>query len=252
MTLVGKTAVVTGAGSGIGAAVARALARAGAAVLVCGRRIGPLQGVRDEIVRERGTAIAVAADLTQDADLEHVVCEASRSWGGVDVLINNAGVLGVRAPIADYPLKVWDEVLDVNLRTVFRVTKAMLPLMVRGGSIINVSSGVGRVGRAGWGAYAVSKFGVEGLSQVLAEELRPRAIRVNTLNPGGIRTAMRAAACPDEDPTTLPTADAVAPVFVFLASEEAEGITGRAIDAREWLAAGGREPAAERHRRPGV
>ena len=251
MTLAGKTAVVTGGGSGIGAAVARALAREGAAVLVCGRRIAPLQWVRDEIVREGGTAIALAADLTQEMDLDRVVREADRQWGRLDALVNNAGILGVRAPIAEYPLKVWDDVLDVNLRTVFRVTNALLRLMARGGSIINVSSGVGRAGRAGWGAYAVSKFGVEGLSQVLAEELRPRAIRVNTLNPGGTRTAMRAMAYPDEDPTTLPSADAVAPVFVFLASEEAEGITGRAIDAREWLA-GGRELVSERHRRPAL
>ncbi|MBI3607694.1 MAG: SDR family NAD(P)-dependent oxidoreductase [Nitrospirae bacterium] len=251
MILAGKTAVVTGGGSGIGAAVARALAREGAAVLVCGRRIAPLQWVRDEIVREGGTAIALAADLTQEADLNRVVRETDRQWGRLDVLVNNAGILGVRAPIAEYPLKVWDDVLDVNLRTVFRVTKALLPLMTRGGSIINVSSGVGRAGRAGWGAYAVSKFGVEGLSQVLADELRERGIRVNTLNPGGTRTAMRATAYPDEDPTTLPTADAIAPVFVFLASEEAKGVTGRAIDAREWLV-GGREGLLKRHRRPAL
>ena len=120
MRLAGKTAVVTGGGSGIGAAVAHALAREGAAVLVCGRRIVPLELVRDEIAREGGTAIAIATDLTREADLDHMVREASRQCGRVDVLVNNAGILGVRVPIADYPLTIWDEVLDVNLRTVFR------------------------------------------------------------------------------------------------------------------------------------
>jgi NAD(P)-dependent dehydrogenase (short-subunit alcohol dehydrogenase family) len=106
--------------------------------------------------------------------------------------------------------------------------------MRRDGSIINVSSGVGRVGRAGWGAYAVSKFGVEGLSQVLADELRKQSIRVNTVNPGGTRTAMRAAAYPHEDPATLQSPDEVTPIFLYLASDQSAGVTGRAFDARGW------------------
>jgi NAD(P)-dependent dehydrogenase (short-subunit alcohol dehydrogenase family) len=235
--LVGKIAVVTGGGSGIGAAVARAFAREGAEVVICGRRVQALDATRNEIGRLGGTAAAVSADLTRREDVVRLVEAIRARFGRLDVLVNNAGILGAHVPIAEYPEDAWDAVIAANLTAVFRLTKAALPLMPRGGSIINVSSSVGRIGRAGWGAYSVSKFGVEGLSQVLADELRERGIRVNTVNPGGTRTAMRAAAYPDEDPMALPSADDVTPIFVYLASDEAVGVTGRALDARGWTAA---------------
>ncbi|MEO5656353.1 MAG: SDR family NAD(P)-dependent oxidoreductase [Nitrospiria bacterium] len=236
MKLGGKTALVTGGGSGIGAAVARAFAREGAGVVICGRRAQALEATRAAIAGAGGTAVAVPADLTRREDVARLV-EAIRSrFGRVDIVVHNAGILGVHAPIAGYPEDAWDGVIAANLTAVFRLTKAVLPLMPRGGSIINVSSSVGRVGRAGWGAYSVSKFGLEGLSQVLADELRDRAIRVNTVNPGGTRTAMRAAAYPDEDPSTLPAPETVAPVFLFLASDESSGVTGRLLDARGFRA----------------
>jgi NAD(P)-dependent dehydrogenase (short-subunit alcohol dehydrogenase family) len=178
--------------------------------------------------------LAVPADLTQTGDVGRLVDRVRERFGTVGVLVNNAGVLGAHAPIADYPDDEWDAVLAVNLTAVFRVTKSVLPLIPSGGAIINVSSSVGRIGRAGWGAYSVSKFGIEGLSQVLADELRDRGIRVNTVNPGGTRTAMRAAAYPDEDPATLPLPDDVTPIFVYLASDQSAGVTGRAFNAREW------------------
>jgi len=235
--LAGKVALVTGGGSGIGAAVARALAREGAEVVICGRRVQALDATRNEIGRLGGTAAAVPADLTRREDVVRLVEAIRARFGRLDALVNNAGILGAHAPIAEYPEDVWDAVVAANLTAVFRLTKAALPLMPRGGSIINVSSSVGRVGRAGWGAYSVSKFGVEGFSQVLADELRERGIRVNTVNPGGTRTAMRAAAYPDEDPMALPSPDDVTPLFVYLASDEAVGVTGRAFDARDWKAA---------------
>lgn len=235
--LAGKITVVTGGGSGIGAAVARAFAREGAEVAMCGRRAQALEATREAIASAGGTAVAVPADLTRREDVTRLVEAIRERFGRLDVLVNNAGILGVHAPIAEYPEDVWEAVIAANLTAVFQLTKASLPLMARGGSIINVSSSVGRVGRAGWGAYAVSKFGVEGLSQVLADELRERGIRVNTVNPGGTRTAMRATAYPDEDPTTLPSPDDVTPIFVYLASDESLGVTGRAFDARDWNAA---------------
>ena len=235
--LAGKIAVVTGGGSGIGAAVARAFAREGAEVAICGRRAQALDATRDEIDRLGGTAVAVLADLTRREDVARLVEAIRERFGRLDVLVNNAGILGAHAPIAEYHEDVWDAVIAANLTAVFRLTKAALPLVPRGGSIINVSSSVGRIGRAGWGAYSVSKFGVEGFSQVLADELRGRGIRVNTVNPGGTRTAMRAAAYPGEDPLALPSPDDVTSVFVYLASDEAVGVTGRAFDARGWKSA---------------
>lgn len=237
MKLAGKTALVTGGGSGIGAAVARALAREGAEVVICGRRAQALEATRKQIESAGRRALAVPADLTRREDIERLIKSIRERFGRLDVLVNNAGILGAHAPIAEYPEDAWDAVIAANLTAVFRLTKAALPFMPRGGSIINVSSSVGRVGRAGWGAYSVSKFGVEGLSQVLADELRERGIRVNTVNPGGTRTAMRAAAYPDENPMALPSPDDVTPVFIYLASDEAVGVTGRAFDARGWTPA---------------
>jgi NAD(P)-dependent dehydrogenase (short-subunit alcohol dehydrogenase family) len=105
----------------------------------------------------------------------------------------------------------------------------------RQGSIINVSSGVGRIGKARWGAYAASKFGVEGLTQVVADEVREFGIRANAVNPGPTRTEMRAVAYPEEDPLTLPTPDAIVPVFVYLASDDSAAVTGQSLDAQDWL-----------------
>jgi NAD(P)-dependent dehydrogenase (short-subunit alcohol dehydrogenase family) len=232
--LQGKIALVTGGGSGIGAAVARALAAEGAEVVVCGRRASALEVTREQIANSGGHALVAPADLANAEDIRRLIATVRGRFGRLDVLVNNAGILGPHARLADYPDDDWDAVVAVNLTAVFRVSKAALPLMSRGGSIINVSSGVGRVGRAGWGAYCVSKFGVEGMTQALAEELRDQGIRVNAVNPGGTRTAMRAAAYPDEDPETLPTPDDLVPIFVFLASAESEGMTGRSLDARGW------------------
>jgi len=119
----------------------------------------------------------------------------------------------------------------------FGVTKEALRMMIpqKEGSIINLSSGVGRVGKARWGAYAVSKFGVEGFTQLLAEEMKEHNIRVNAVNPGGTRTDMRAEAYPQEDPLTLPAPDEITKVFVYLASPESEGVTGKSFEARDWL-----------------
>jgi NAD(P)-dependent dehydrogenase (short-subunit alcohol dehydrogenase family) len=137
----------------------------------------------------------------------------------------------------EYPEDVWEEVIHINLNAQFFVTKALLPLLRKSdkASIINVSSSVGRKGKKEWGAYAASKFGVEALTQVLAHEMEDTNVRVNSVNPGGTRTDMRAGAYPDEDPNTLPTPLDISPVFVHLASDESSDINGQEFTARDWI-----------------
>ena len=160
----------------------------------------------------------------------------------LDVLVHSAGILGPKIPLDSYPAEDWDEVIQVNLTAPFLLTQALLPLLRKGfhPSVTFISSGVGRVGRAEWGAYAVSKFGVEGLTQVWADELQGENIRVNAVNPGGTRTQMRAAAYPEEDPKTLPTPEEISPVFVWLARSDTT-INGQSLEARDWI---GKDPAS--------
>ncbi|HEY2987724.1 MAG TPA: SDR family NAD(P)-dependent oxidoreductase [Candidatus Binatia bacterium] len=235
--LSGKVALVTGASRGIGKAVALEYAKQGAQLFICARRRAPLARTAKEIRAAGGEVHYLAADLAKVRDVKRIVQEARRRYGTIHILVNNASVLGPRVPIADYPLRAWEEVIRVNLTALFLLTKETLGLMMpqREGSIINVSSGVGRIGKARWGAYAVSKFGVEGFTQVLVDEVKDSNIRVNAVNPGGTRTEMRAEAYPEEDPLTLPAPAEITGVFVYLASPESLAVTGKSFDARAWL-----------------
>jgi len=235
--LEGKVALITGGSRGIGKAIALAYAREGARVFICARNEADLGKAAEEIRSSGGEASWRAADIAKAREVKRLVRAACDTYGTIHILVNNASILGPREPIMDYPLSSWEEVLKVNLTALFVVTKEVLRVMVpqREGAIINLSSGVGRVGKARWGAYAVSKFGVEALTQVLADEVTDLNIRVNAVNPGGTRTEMRAQAYPEEGPLTLPTPDEITPVFVYLASTDSQGISGKSFDARHWL-----------------
>jgi NAD(P)-dependent dehydrogenase (short-subunit alcohol dehydrogenase family) len=238
-TLARKVALVTGGSKGIGKAVALAYAREGAAVVMCARNQSQLDTAAAEIRSIGGQVCAVAGDVANAADVKRIVRNAEQQFGAIHVLVNNASLLGPRVAIAQYPSSTWEEVLRVNVTGPFLMIRETLKIMIRQreGSVINVSSGVGRIGKARWGAYAVSKFGVEGLTQVVSEEVREVGIRVNAVNPGPTRTEMRALAYPDEDPMTLPTPDEITGVFVYLASDESVEVTGKSFDAGDWLSA---------------
>ncbi len=234
--LTGKAALITGGSRGIGKAIAMAYAREGGRVFMCARGETDLERAAGEIRCAGGEVNWCAADISRVRDVKRLLKKACETYGTIHILVNNASVLGPRMPIASYPLSSWEEVLRVNLTALFLVTKEVLRVMApqSEGSIINLSSGVGRTGKAKWGAYAASKFGVEGFTQVLAEEVKDLNIRVNAVNPGGTRTEMRAEAYPEEDPLTLPSPEEITEVFLYLASAESLGVTGKSFDARNW------------------
>ena len=232
--LEGKVAMITGASQGLGRALALAFAREGARVVINSRSEETISPVAEEAESLGAEVLALAADVSRSADGERLVSAAAERYGRIDVLVNNAGVLGPRVPIEEYPEGEWRRVIDANLTGPFLVTKAAIPHMPEGGSIINVVSGVSVEGRAGWGAYSVSKFGVEGLTQILAAELEERGIRSNAVDPGGMRTGMRAAAYPEEDPLTRITPEDNTDIFLYLASDESRGVTGQRFKAQEF------------------
>jgi NAD(P)-dependent dehydrogenase (short-subunit alcohol dehydrogenase family) len=233
----GKVALVTGGSRGIGWAIAAAYAQSGANVFICARNVNDIEAALRDMRQTGGVIDGVTGDVGKAEDVEHVVRETVARFGTIDVLVNNASILGPRETIANYPLAAWDEVIRINLTGVFLMSRAVLPIMLerRSGSIINVTSGVGRQGKARWGAYAVSKAGLENFTQVLADEVSQTGIRVNSVNPAATRTRMRAEAYPTEDPLTLPAAEEITPIFVYLASDASGGVTGQSLEARDWL-----------------
>ena len=245
----GRVVLVTGAGDGIGKASALAYAHHGAHVILLGRTRQKLEAVFDQIEDETSTRpVVVPADLEH---LDEAACDAllkaiEDEFGRLDGLLHNASILGLRVPVMHYAPDEWQRVMQVNVAATTLLTIKMLPLLdlADDASIILTSSGVGRTGRAYWGAYAVSKFAIEGFSQVLADEHEAAGhLRVNTINPGGTRTTMRAQAYPQEDPNTLPTPEDHQPLYLYLMGPDSRGVTGRQFDARSW--AGPEDPGRE-------
>ena len=239
--LFNRICLITGSSRGIGLGVARVFAENGAIVVLHGRDEDSLRESLAELSEPKKHSY-ISADLNTLEGAELLAAKFLLLHERLDVLIHSAGILGPPGvPLAEYPEESWKDVLHLNLTAPFLVTQALLPALRKGDhpSVIFVSSGVGYKGRAGWGAYSVSKFGVEGLNQVWADELKAEGIRVNTVNPGGTRTQMRAAAYPQENPMTLPTPEDIAPVFVWLARADT-AVTGKSLEARDWM---GRDPA---------
>jgi NAD(P)-dependent dehydrogenase (short-subunit alcohol dehydrogenase family) len=227
--LTGTRVVVTGASRGLGRAVAEAMAAEGARLVVTATAEAHLARVLERLRGGGAEAHGVALDLSDAASVRAAAAESVAALGRVDVLVNNASLLGRRAALEDYPLDEFARVMAVNVTGTLGLIQGVLPAMADGGCIIDVTSGA--AGRAGWGAYAVSKLALEGVTGMLREELADRRIRCVAVNPGGVRTAMRAAAYPDEDPATVPHPASVAEAFVAIA---AGGDPGPRVDAAGW------------------
>lgn len=235
--LSGRVILVTGASAGIGRAAALAYAAHGATVVLLGRRLPELEQVYDEITAQGyATPAIMTLDLSMAGSHEcQQVAEAiETSLGRLDGVLHNAAVLGDITPLEMYDPDTWDFVMKINLRAPFVLTQALLPLLKQSddASIIMTSSSVGRRARAFWGAYAISKCGIEGMVQMLADELANTSqIRVNAINPGATRTNMRASAYPGEDPMTVKTPEQTLPLYLYLMGPESKGVTGQSFDA---------------------
>ncbi|MDP2522015.1 YciK family oxidoreductase [Neptunomonas phycophila] len=230
--------VVTGAGDGIGKAAAIAYAKHGATVILLGRTTEKLEQVYDEIENSGGPQPAIVP-LNLETATEHDYIEITniidQEFGRLDGILHNASLLGLRTPLESYDPVTWQQVMQVNVNAPFLLTQTLMPLLHRSedASIIFTSSSVGRKGRAYWGAYSVSKFATEGMMQVMADEVSSTSnIRVNCINPGATRTAMRAYAYPAEDPTNNPTPDAIMPLYLYLMGADSKSVNGESMDAQ--------------------
>jgi NAD(P)-dependent dehydrogenase (short-subunit alcohol dehydrogenase family) len=236
--LAGRIILITGASDGIGRALAVHAAAHGARVILHGRNASKLEKVYDEIEALEGAprpSIAVMDLAVAGSEAYTSLADSlAEEFGRLDGLVNNASILGERYSIEQYDAAMWQQVMHVNVTAAFALTQVCLPLLHRSddASIVFTSSGVGRVGKPFWGAYAVSKFATEGLSQVLASEQEHGAIRVNCINPGPVRTEMRRAAYPAEDRDALKTAGEILPTYMFLLGPDSKGITGQSLDAQ--------------------
>lgn len=231
--------MVTGAGSGIGRTAAKTYAAYGATVILLGRTISKLESVYDEIEAAGHPKPAIVPLNLEGAavkDYEEMAMTIEDNFGQLDGLLHNAAILGQRTPVEQYDPETWNQVMQVNTTAPFLLSRALIPLLRKSSdaSVIFTSSSVGRKAKAYWGAYSISKFALEGLSQLMADELDDERhnIRVNSLNPGATRTNMRAHAYPAENPATNPTPEELMPTYLYLMGPDSKGITGQQIDAQ--------------------
>ena len=233
-----KTILVTGTGSGIGRAAAKILSQYGAQLILLSKDTGKLESLYEEIIQQGSKEPLIHPMNFENAEEEEYlkVKEAIQDkFDKLDGLINNAGVLGEKKPLDQYQFSIWKKVLNVNLDSAFLLTKTLLPLLNHSklSSVIFTSSGVGKKGRAYWGAYAISKFATEGMMEVFADELENTTrIRVNCINPGAVRTKMREEAYPAEDPEKNPLPKEIMNLYVYLMCDVSKEINGQSINAQ--------------------
>jgi NAD(P)-dependent dehydrogenase (short-subunit alcohol dehydrogenase family) len=233
-----RIVLITGASDGIGKALALHAASLGAQVILHGRSVPKLEKIYDAIDEIEGAprpSIAVMDLESANAESYTTLALSIESeFGRLDGLVLNASILGERYSIEQYDAVLWQKVMHVNVTSVFAMTQVFLPLLQKSEdpSVVFTSSGVGRTGRAHWGAYAVSKFATEGFSQVLADEHRHGKLRSNCINPGATRTSMRLAAYPAEDRDALKRPEEILAPYIYLLGPDSRGITGESFDAQ--------------------
>lgn len=230
--------LVTGAGDGIGAAAARSFAAHGATVILLGRTTRKLEQVYDAIEAAGHPQPAIYPMNLEGAapkDYIDLANTIEKEFGRLDGLLHNASLLGTLTPLSQYDLEQWGKVMQVNLNAPYLMTRACLELLKNSddASLVFTSSSVGRQGRAYWGAYGISKAGIENMMQIWADELESNThIRVNSINPGATRTSMRTRAYPGEDPASNPAPDAIMASYLYLLGPDSKGQTGQQFNAQ--------------------
>ena len=229
-----RIALVTGASRGIGYFTALELAKAGAHVIACARTVGGLEDLDDAIQAAGGSATLVPFDLTDMTAIDRLGASIHERWGKLDILVANAGILGVISPVGHIEAKVFEKVMLTNVTATWRLIRSVEPLLLKSdaGRALILSSGAAHKCRPFWGAYYASKAAVEALARTWAAEQQRKPLRVNAIDPGATRTAMRAQAMPGEDPTTLPQPSEVAKAILHLASPQMQE-TGRLFVVRD-------------------
>lgn len=235
----GRIIMVTGAGDGIGAAVAESFAAHGAQMILLGRTQKKLEGIRDNIVRagnKKPLVFPLEFSTATDKHFLSVAEQIGHNYDRLDGLLHNAAVLGTLTPIEHFNVQLWSHVFQVNVHVPFMLTQMCLPLLKKSkeASIVFTSSNVGYKGQAYWGAYAASKAASDNLAEVLAEELEVNTtIRVNTIDPGTVRTRMHEIAYPGNNPTSLPESGDITAVYLYLMGHDSAGITGERFHAQQ-------------------
>lgn len=235
--LQGKVILVTGASDGIGKQAAITYAAHGATVILLGRSEDKLQQTYAEIVSAGyPEALVVALDMQKASKRDYLamIRTIQEQFGQLDGLLHSAGLLGEISPFEAIAEQTYDQVMQVNVKAQLLLTQVALPFIKRSpqGRIVFTSSTVGHSGRSGWATYSISKFATEGMMQILADELRETPLRVNAINPGGTRTAMRAKAYPQEDANRLKTPQEIMPLYLYLMASESQHVHGQCIDAQ--------------------
>ncbi len=232
-----RVILITGASDGIGRAVARAAAAHGASVILHGRNVKRLEAVYDEIVaadQPRPSILPLDFEKAGSTEFDSVIAAIDKEFGRLDGLLHNAGMLGERSPVEHYDVAKWMRTMHVNANVPFVLTQRCLPLLRRSpdASIIFTSSGVVSNPRPFWGAYLASKWASDGLMRMLAEELEQPGIRVNSINPGKVKTNMRLQAYPAEDRSLLAEPSAVVGPYLYLLGPDSKGVSGQTVSCQ--------------------